>query len=161
MTEATVGGGLDRRSLIKKGLVAGGVVATVPVISTFNAPAFAASPGTYRVRLTATLGALGIIVIQGRGPDQPAACAQINTAWAAASPDPGPAELAISLGGTALPPRLLVQTTEPGCVITDARIAGNGNNCTNALPTGTGTPTASFPFLLGVTVEVFAIVTCS
>jgi hypothetical protein len=39
----------DRRSLIKKGLVAGGVAATVPVITTFNAAAFAASvPGCHR-----------------------------------------------------------------------------------------------------------------
>jgi hypothetical protein len=43
--------GFDRRSLIKKGLVAGSIAATMPVISTFNAPVFAASvPGLHRLK---------------------------------------------------------------------------------------------------------------
>ena len=42
--------GFDRRSLIKKGLVTGGVIATVPIISTFNAPAAAFSPPGFRIR---------------------------------------------------------------------------------------------------------------
>ena len=39
----------DRRSMIKKGLVGAGIAATVPVISTFETAAFAASvPGCHR-----------------------------------------------------------------------------------------------------------------
>jgi hypothetical protein len=44
-----LGIGFDRRSLIKRGLVAGGIAAAAPVISTFNVPAFAASPGTFGI----------------------------------------------------------------------------------------------------------------
>jgi hypothetical protein len=48
MTETSEeAGGFDRRSLIKKGLVIGGAATVLPVISTFNAPAFAASPGVF------------------------------------------------------------------------------------------------------------------
>lgn len=37
---------LDRRSALKKGLVAGGLVALAPVVTTVNTPAFAASGGS-------------------------------------------------------------------------------------------------------------------
>jgi hypothetical protein len=50
MTESTESteptGGFDRRSLIKKGLVVGGAAVALPVITTFDAPAFAASGPT-------------------------------------------------------------------------------------------------------------------
>jgi len=46
-------GALDRRALIKKGLVAGGIVATAPVITTFNSAAFASSvPGFHSFQYT-------------------------------------------------------------------------------------------------------------
>lgn len=49
-TDSAEKAGFDRRSLIKKGLVVGGAAATLPVITTFNSPAFVASvPGLHQV----------------------------------------------------------------------------------------------------------------
>ena len=53
MTDIDAEPGFDRRALIKKGLVAGGIVATAPVISTFNTAAFASSvPGCHQLQFS-------------------------------------------------------------------------------------------------------------
>jgi hypothetical protein len=60
--------GLDRRSLIKKGLVAGGIAVTAPVITTFNAAAFAVSlNGCHKTQFKIT----------PQNPNQPATIVQL------------------------------------------------------------------------------------
>jgi hypothetical protein len=88
-------GGFDRRSLIKKGLVIGGAAAVLPVISTFNAPAFAVSPplGTVtraKFNILASIGIGNIIVgviTTEVTPDATNPCGV--TGWATATNAPG------------------------------------------------------------------------
>jgi hypothetical protein len=87
--------GLDRRALIKKGLVLGGAAAVLPVISTFDTPAFAASapPPGFRVQIDLTFVVVGGVIISlgsTRVASGATACPGIQAAWTAAAGDAPP-----------------------------------------------------------------------
>jgi len=97
MAETTDTGGFDRRALIKKGLVAGGIAAAAPMISTFNVPAFAASNGTFGVVFRINASNLGVNrILQGQEPALNLECAPPGFV----RNDPGVAELPIDHSAT-------------------------------------------------------------
>ena len=97
MTDVDAEAGFDRRALIRKGLVAGGIVATAPVISTFNAAAFASSvPGCHRKQYLVDGPTNGTITVTEQAPTivSPASCFPASTsptcAWGAQAIDTDP-----------------------------------------------------------------------
>jgi hypothetical protein len=86
--------GLDRRSLIKKGLVIGGAATVLPVISTFNAPAFAASAqGKFYVMYAIPAGGGAPV----RGDTGETDCAPSGWTTVGPTADPGEAVLPIAV----------------------------------------------------------------
>ncbi|HJR25138.1 MAG TPA: hypothetical protein VJ804_06670, partial [Acidimicrobiales bacterium] len=86
MTDIDAEPGLDRRALIKKGLVAGGIVATAPVISTFHTAAFASSPpGCNRVQFEVSTSGSTISVapeaVTDGGSCEPVTGPPTNCTW--------------------------------------------------------------------------------
>jgi hypothetical protein len=161
MTEASEEAGrFDRRSLIKRGLVIGGAATALPIISTFNAPAFAASAGQYIVYYDFTPSAGDPVRFVPPTPTN-LACRPVGTF----KPDPGDAELDLEESTNA--GIRIFDVVQPDCLITTAvlRSTNNGgvNSCSTPAITNGGTR-VSIPVAGGggsVTRGLWLIITCT
>jgi len=166
MAETTDTAGFDRRSLIKKGLVVGGVAATAPVISTFNVPAFAASPGTYNIAINITTLLGGITVNARVDPEPDAGCTEIQPAFVGNLEDPGQAAISISpvVTGAGTQRTLTFALTGEAAAectfIAARRRGGNGTDCTEdtpAVPSGS----VAFPINQNHVAQYHFVVQCT
>lgn len=159
-------GGFDRRSLIKKGIAFGGAAAVLPVITTFNAPAFAASTPGLRVQFRLTfLNAIGAIIVLGKNRITPTAtaCPAFQDAWDDASgAAPGTIVVTAALSGTILAGNARMNFTITSGNATFASLARQSGCVLGTVDTPT---TASIPLSQTLDValsdDVFIIVNAS